>query len=201
MMIALIAMGTAQQASAAVVGFDVNQMINMTVESSNGLTPINGWSAAPTYGDGVTMQGQAGADDNLSGSLAPGGAGFVYWELDSTGLADLQAAMSNGDEIRMRGFNDDNNDDWVLGVWFADAGGTKTEDTGVEQPDDGQSTLYSVTVADVAGMTGAGVYIGNPASQGDTYHASFSEVPEPGTLAVWALMGGLGLVTSRRRKS
>lgn len=194
LMVALLAMGTAHHASAAVHGLSVSQMVNQTVASSSLFTPISGWTAAPTYGDGVTMKGSAGASDNL------GIRGHVYFELTSTDLATFLAGAVDGDTYEMQAWNDDNNDDWIVGLWFI-SDGVEYKDADIE-PWGGGSKNYSLTMNEVSKITQLGVYIENPSGdQGDTYHVSFSEVPEPGAIAIWAVLGGLGLVTSRRRKS
>jgi len=194
LMVALLAMGTAHHASAAVHGLTVSQMLNQTVSSSMAYTHISGWTAAPTYGDGVVMNGAAGASDNL------GISGFVYFELTSTDLATFLTGVVDGDTYAMRAWNDDNNDDWIAGIWFVEDG-VLHEHSGLEAPDAFPSD-YSLTMADVSGITQLGLYIENPSGdQGDTYHVSFAQIPEPGAIAIWAVLGGLGLVTSRRRKS
>ena len=192
-MVALLAMGTAHQASAAVHGLSVSQMLNQTIESSQDYTFIDGWSAAPFYGDGVPMKGAAGASDNLRID------GFVYFELTPTDLSDFLTGTVDGDTYSMRVWNDDNNDPWFAGIWFDTAAG-RSESGVLEQPDL-FSTVVSLTMDDISEITALGVFILNPNEQGDTYHVSFSEIPEPGAIAIWAVLGGLGLVTSRRRKS
>lgn len=194
LMVALLAMGTAHQASAAVHGLTVSQMINQTVASSSGFTQISGWTAAPTYGDGVTMHGSAGASDNL------GISGYVYFELTSTDLATFLTGVVDGDNYSMRAWNDDNNDNWIAGIWFVEDG-TVHIDKSLE-PYQAGFTDYTLLMADVSEITQLGLYIENPSGdQGDTYHVSFTKIPEPGAIAIWAVLGGLGLVTSRRRKS
>ena len=193
LMVALMTVGTTYQASAAVHGLTVSQMLNQTVESSSGFTDISGWTAAPLYGDSVTMQGAAGSSANL------GISGFVYFELSASDLATFLSGTTNGDTYAMRAWNDDNNDDWIAGIWF-DEDGVRKEAFSNEAPD-ASPTDYTLVMDNVSGITALGVYIENPNSQGDTYHVSFSEIPEPGAIAIWAVLGGLGLVTSRRRKS
>ena len=195
LMVALLAMGTAHQASAAVHGLSVSQMVNQTVASSSLFTPISGWTAAPTYGDGVTMKGSAGASDNL------GIKGYVYFELTAADLASFLSGAADGDIYGMRAWNDDNNDDWIAGIWFVEDGVTY-KDSSIE-PYQAGYTDYFLPMADVSNITQLGLYVENPpaTTQGDTYHVSFTKVPEPGAIAIWAVLGGLGLVTSRRRKS
>ncbi|MCH2181106.1 MAG: hypothetical protein MK108_03790 [Mariniblastus sp.] len=194
LMAALVAVGFAHQSDAAIRGLTVDQMVNMTVESSNGYTFIDGWTAAPTYGDGVTMSGVAGASDNL------GLRGFVFFELTPTDLADFKAGAADGDTYAMQAWNDDNNDPWIVGIWYQNTSGFAFRDQVLEDPD-GVSSKLEVTLTNVSSITNLGVYFVNPGSQGDTYHISFAEVPEPGTMAIWTVLGGLGLVISRRRKS
>jgi len=195
LMVALLAMGTAHQASAAVHGLTVSQMLNQTVASSFAHTHISGWTAAPLYGDGVVMQGAAGSSDNL------GIMGHVFFELSASDLATFLAGAVDGDTYAMRAWNDDNNDDWIAGIWFRDASGALHSDSSIELPDSSPSD-YSLVLADVSEIVQLGLYIENPSrEQGDTYHVSFAEIPEPGAIAIWAMLGGLGLVTSRRRKS
>ncbi|MCH2181105.1 MAG: PEP-CTERM sorting domain-containing protein [Mariniblastus sp.] len=192
-MIALLAMGTTHQASAAVHGLNVSQMVGQTVESSFGYTFISGWTAAPTYGDGVTMQGAAGASDNL------GIAGFVFFEISASDLITFLAGATDGDTFAMRVWNDDNNDTWRGGIWFDENGTRKIADV-LENPDS-FSSIVQLTMDDISGITKLGLYIENPSmEQGDTYHVSFAAVPEPGTMVIWSMLGGLGLVISRRRK-
>jgi len=192
LMAALIVAGFAHQASAAVHGLSVSQMLSQTVESSDKYTFISGWTAAPFYGDGVQMKGAAGVSDNL------GINGYVYFELTPTDLSDFLADTVDGDKYSMRVWNDDNNDPWVAGIWFDTASG-RVENAVLEQPDP-FSSVVSLTMADVSEITALGVFILNPNEQGDTYHVSFLGVPEPGTMAIWTVLGGLGLVMSRRRK-
>ena len=193
LMIALLAMGCVQHASAAVHGLTVSQMLNQTVDSSVAYSNLFGWSAAPTYGDGVTMSGAAGANDFL------GINGNVFFALTANDLADFKAAASDGDTYAMNVWNDDNNDPWIAGLWFEDGSGVQSVEV-LENPD-GVSSRLSIVMPNISSITKLGTYIKNPSGdQGDAYHVSFAIVPEPGTMAIWTLLGGIGLVVSRRRK-
>jgi hypothetical protein len=190
---------------ASVHSFSQAELLGMTIDSSTGLTILPGGgdntggaqdallSAGPgagAYGGGnlETMTGVAGSNEFLSSSSS------VFYALSVGDLAALNAAISAGDTLEIIGYNDNLNDNWILGIWYNDGSGIVTDSAMVAA---GAGAAFSLDL-DGTTLTDAGVFVAT-GNFNDQFHASWAPVPEPATIAVWVGLGAIGLFAGRRR--
>lgn len=183
--------------ASASVQFSQTELTGMSAVDFNGFTTLYpGLFASPDYGDGQpAMSGVAGATGDLN-PFIPGGTAYVRYGLNAADLAAFNIAISSGTEtLDMVGFND-NNQIWEIGIWY-DAGGIVEDSATISAA--GSSTF---SLAMPAAVSAAGVFVRNVLSPtaGDNFHASFSPVPEPMTIAVWAGLFAIGAISIRRRQ-
>jgi hypothetical protein len=195
-----------QSTNASIISFSQADYLSMSSAFSGAGGSYNGSGVAGTLmtpGPGVGAYAQAGAtpDSSYMSGLAGSnenlneGGRLTYYASAGT-LAALNAAISGGaTSLRIIGWNDNFNDNWVLGLWIDDGSGPVEVSSMISA---GGSAVFSLGLS--GPLTGAGVFVdGAFVSGGDKFHASWS-IPEPGSLAVWGLIGGLGLVCGRRRR-
>lgn len=224
-----VAIVMASSAQAA-LHFSQADLMSMTIQPvlTYGWTPSANTGAGLTtddnynYGSPIrTMTGLAGAVGNLDPLLAAAegipasltGLGYsatAFYGLGAPELAALNAAILGGESVlEAMGWND-NDDDWIVGIWAVDNtwpfGGA------------GSGTLDGLYLADGTGgslsidfdsigvppntLVAAGVFIALPSDPlrgTDTFHASFG-VPEPTTVIVWSALGTIGFLAYRRRQ-
>ena len=123
-------------------------------------------------------------------------------------FAETNLSASNFTELAVLAFND-NDDIWGYDVWIS----TTTDGVVSTNPPVNINGAQSATVKlDLAGVdmtkvTGWGVSVhGNFAggagfpSVGDAHHSSWAAVPEPGSLAIFGALVGVGVARRRRNK-
>ena len=190
LMAVAVVVAAVQSANASIITFSQADLLAMVVVSGTAPT----MNAGPSYTDAVGMSGVAGS------TAALGSGGLVAYAY--TGSVTLAA----GDIVTVIGFND-NDDVWNLGLWaeYTAGSGTIMDVSALNGLNGGGSPPFSDTYSFVAtgGELRFGVFVQyNAANTGsDFFHASWQGVPEPGSLAVWGLVCGIGLVAGRRRRS
>ena len=197
-----------------------NVIVLPSVFTTGGLNiPPNHVTLSPTYSDGTpAMSGKAGATGSWSTAVAGfGSTGQVFLGLNALGVFTQFGTndFSSGGftTLTVQAFND-NNSIWGYDIWIETLldGRVSTSpiliSPGSSAPVALDLTLLSAgSLANVTGIglsmhgifTGAG---GMPTA-GDSFHASWSPLPEPVSVAVWstfcAAAAGVGLVRRRRK--
>lgn len=185
----------------AAIYFSQAQLLNMTIDLGNSIgynagngTGILTGNPPGVYEDGVTpMSGQAGAIGNLNNVQFPGAT--AYYALNQNDLNTFNAAISGGGEtLSAVGFND-NNQSWLLGIWYETAAGIVDAFTSPLAP----GASGGVSLALPNSVLAAGVAVRSNLTQPDDYHASWG-VPEPTSILVWGALGIVSLAAGRRSR-
>ncbi len=190
LMAVAVVVAAVQSANASIITFSQADLLAMTVYSGVAAPTMN---AGPTYTDTVAMTGLAGSRQ----SLDPGE--LVTYRYNGS------VTLAAGDIVQVVGHND-NDDIWDLGLWYdtdldnsvATFGDVAAVNGSVAGPPNSAFLSFVATGSEV--VFGVFVRYNDSNTGADTFHASWG-VPEPGSLAVWGLVCGIGLIAGRRRRS
>ena len=196
LMAVAVVVAAVQSANASIITFSQADLLAMTVRAESSVAAAT-MNVGPTYTPDtfVSMSGLAGSQATLANFQ------FVAYQYNGASTLGL------GDSVQVVGHND-NDDIWELGIWYELSGSPGAIFVGDSALVNGgtagppNSAFLSYTAAS-SSVINFGVYVRNPGLPGtgtDTFHASWG-VPEPGSLAVWGLVCGIGLIAGRRRRS
>lgn len=206
--ITAIALLTIAQPLQASLTFTPTELLNMTVADSNNADFIganDGTMGTVAYADGAgPMTGVVGSTAFL-GTMPNPGLGYVDYTVDAAGLARFNAALATEDAVSVIGWND-NDDIWGLGINAEDdQGNFYLVSVPVNGSVAGAPNRVLLTLAGLQGLTltRIGVSIDyDPSNTGsDAFHASWQNVPEPGSLAIWGALCLVGVGARRRRRA
>ncbi|HZL88447.1 MAG TPA: hypothetical protein VFB96_08765 [Pirellulaceae bacterium] len=216
-------------ANAALLTFTASQMDAMTVQAvfvNNTSVPLTRYqSASPNPADptfdvtlppftdaGIeVMTGAAGATGAWTGLGVM--SADVLFGLNSAGvLAQFGTnnfSLGGFTALAVQGFND-NNSIWGYDIWIETTANGRVTSVPVNIIPGGSAPVtLDLTGLNLSNVTGIGlsihgVFSGGPnPSGGDRFHASWSPLPEPVSVAVWstfcAAAAGVGLVRRRRK--
>lgn len=219
---AMAAVFCMSSASQAAIQFSESDLTSMTIfdsltygfteaQTGDGLTNADNY-----YPAGPAMTGLAGAtgfltpgDPDLPQAMVDRGwAATAFYSLPPGG-SELAAINASGESIvESIGWNDNGNDDWVVGIWAVDStwpfggDGSGVDDSLVlAQGDGGPLSIDLSTLNDPDDVRAAGVFVAllDSKGQGDQFHASWA-IPEPTSMLVWGALGLVSLATGRRNR-
>lgn len=195
----LVALLGAPQAFGGILSVTQAELLGMVIDSEFAKSTIGADALTPGPGAGAFDDG-AGDTDVMSGVAGSneflGNGGFVYYTLNAVDLAAFNAASAGGDTFRAIGFNDNNNDNWELGIWYRETSGSPIVEASA-LVDAGVGQGFSLVIPDTVDAIGVFVRSGGITDQ---FHASWI-APEPGAIAIWSMLAAVGFVGVRRRRA
>lgn len=187
-------------------GFDPADNVLLMADSGTGVIDLSPWEGSINSFAGTTLNAMEGdpAGDSLTLTGQTGNGSFIQIETSLTGLQD--AVITFATRGTGTGFN--------VGSWsWSTDGSAFTNLEGVNTAS--RSTTFSLATADFSGVSGladapsaffrytldgATSGTGNNRLDSLQINANASAVPEPASIAVLSLIGGVGAVGARVRR-